>query len=944
MDQPQGSSETQPTVPTDTSAPQPLVTPAKKGGSRALTVVLVAIIVILAVVLTVQTLHLIPSGPAGTSGPVAIQSASLTATAGQPIQFSLTNLAAGQTARVYMGDGGVVNTANSTFPYTYVTGGTYLVWLQVLGSGGTITQDGAGSLLKLTVLPDIPIELAQFVAVPTIYFNTTQNPNAPITTTGTAMNLYGSYTESNLLYSTSQSFYNTTQQVYLNTTEGVSIDQYVWDYGNSQGSTVPANTSTNEPSTNPVQATYSQNGFYFAQLTLQTIETMTTQFHNTTSNVTFTNTTTVNTFSATVGATIAVGSSFAIGGSQTVPSPTIITEIVNSGGGPYSFDPQIDYETTGFEVVVNTAATLLFYNGSSTTDWFPYVASEVPTVANGDITNNYTSYTFKINPNLGFSNGDPVTAYDVWYTSIRTMLFQGGYPGTADWILTQYLLPRLGTPGGIFAPFTPLFNDTQTAAQQQTIYNDLLAAVTYDNATDTVTYHLATPTPASLFFTAISDPLGTGIMDAAWLQSIGAGITFTPAGFYAYEQQANEGSYSLQAQFHPVTLGPFEINTYVPSTSVVLVPNPHFPGLPMIPKQVNTIILDWVASPGVAYQLFASGEGDIVTILPPPYYKTIQDQMVSGNKAVIHGPFPSITEFFNPYNVNINTTLLATLGSYSIPSDYFANPLVREAFSYAFNYTGFVENILGNSKYGFNFGSSYCGVIVQGLPYYVPPANLTGCPTYDLAMAKSLLTQSGEGSTVVNFPFIVPTGDTTDFTAGIVWAQALHSIDANITMTPLYQDFSTIIGDQVPGSDPMPLFSLGWIADYPYPSDYTDAMLQVGGTYPAPNGWDPTYLAGLATSHATQAQLYNAQAANYSQLASLITAADTATSPSAAAQLYAQAEQISVKLYMYTYTYQQNGFWIVKPYIHPYQNNWGFQENPTIGAGADSCFFWWVKG
>ncbi len=938
MDQPQGNSETEPTSPTDTSAPAPLVTPGKKGGSRALTVILVAIIVILAVVLTAQTLGLFNAAPKGSSGPVSIQSASLTATAGQPIQFSLTNLASGQTARVYMGDGGIVTTSNNTFSYTYVTGGSYLVWLQVLASDGSVAQDGAGSLLKLTVLPDVPIQLAQYVAVPTIYFNTTQNPNAPITTSGATMYLYGSYTESNLLYSTSQSFFNQTLNVYTNTSEGVAISQYVWDYGNGNGGTVAADPSTNEPVTNPVSTSYAQNGFYFAQLTLQTLEMMTTTFTNVTNGVTFTNSTTVNSFSATVGATIAVGSSFAIGGAGAVPSPTIITEIVNSGGGPYSFDPQIDYETTGFEVVVNTAGTLLFYNGSSTTDWFPYLASEIPTVANGDITNNYTTYTFKINSNMGFSNGDPVTGYDVWYSTIRSILFQGGAPGTADWIISQYLIPRNSAP--YFAPFVSVVNDTN----KQAAFNAIMAAVTYDNSTDSVTFHLTNPTPPSLFFTAISDPLGMGIMDASWLQSIGAGITFTPDGFLQYEQQGNEGSYSLAAQFHPVSSGPFEINTYVPSTSVVLVPNPYFPGLPMIHKQTNTIILDWVASPGVAYQLFASGEGDIVTILPPPYYKTIQDQMVTQGKATIEGPFPSITEFFAPYNVNINTTLLASLGTFSIPSDYFANPLVRQAFAYAFNYTGYVDNVLGNKKYGFDFGSSYCGVIDKGLPYYVPPENLTGCPSYDLAMAKSLLMQSGEGSTVVNFPVIVPTGDTTDFTAGIVWAQALHSIDANITMSPLYQDFSTIIGDQVPGSDPMPLFFLGWIADYPYPSDYTDAMLQAGGTYPGPNGWDPTYLSGLAATHPSQAAMYNGQAANFSQLSSLITAADTATNPSQAAQLYAQAEQISIKLYMYTYTYQQTGFWIVRNYIHPYQNNWGFQENPTIGAGADSFFAWWVKG
>src|SRR5205823_3766182 len=145
------------------------------------------------------------------------------------------------------------------------------------------------------------------------------------------------------------------------------------------------------------------------------------------------------------------------------------------------------------------------------------------------------------------------------------------------------------------------------------------------------------------------------------------------------------------------------------------------------------------------YQLYVSGQGDIVTLLPPPYYQQLNRTLVPAQQTVIHGPFPSITEFFDVFNVNINTGLMPTYfgSSFSIPSDYFANPLVRKAFAYALNYSNHVSRILGNDIYGFDFGSSYCGVIVEGLPYHVPPSSLVGCPTYDLAVATSLMQQSG---------------------------------------------------------------------------------------------------------------------------------------------------------------------------------------------------------
>src|SRR5207249_4247076 len=195
--------------------------------------------------------------------------------------------------------------------------------------------------------------------------------------------------------------------------------------------------------------------------------------------------------------------------------------------------------------------------------------------------------------------------------------------------------------------------------------------------------------------------------------------------------------------------------------------------------------------------------------------------------------------------------------------------------------------MLGNEKYVFNFGSPYCGLIVKGLPYYVPPTGLPGCPTYDLAKAKSLLYQSGEYNTSVKIPIVVPTVDDTDFLAAQVLSSALAFIDSNIVMTPVSITFHNSTGYSTPGANPMPIYFLGWIADYPYPSDYTDAMYLEKGTYPGPNGWDQTYLNGLAAAHPTEAALYRAQASAFANLTANITAADTATSAATAAADYA---------------------------------------------------------
>ncbi|MFP3295480.1 MAG: ABC transporter substrate-binding protein, partial [Caldisphaera sp.] len=650
------------------------------------------------------------------------------------------------------------------------------------------------------------------------------------------------------------------------------------------------------------------------------------------------------TYNYTTYQTVAVSSStspFSIyTASLKVPNQGTIIVSENVPGGPYSFDPDVDYESVGFEVISNIFATLIVYNGSSTTSFIPYVAAYLPTQQNGGINSNYTEYTFKIRSGLYFSNGDPITAYDVWYSVIRDMLFSGGAPGTPGWILTQYLIPN-------YTPFTfPVTapNDTQA-------FNEIMNAVTYNNQTDTVTFHLYEPTAPQFLFTALADPLGAGILDAKWLEQVGAGINFTPAGFYQYEQQANEGNYNTQVQWSPVASGPYMIKSYTPGQSIVLAPNPYFNGVPGIPKPNDTVIIYWVKDPNTAYEMFSSGQADIVTGLPSNYIPLVESLESSGQASMYE--FPTLSEFFFTFVDNISESALHTLNpSYSIPSYYFANPLVRKAFAYAFNYTEYLNDIVGNVKYHFDFASPYCGVIIPGLPYYIPPSELTGCPTFNLTYAKQLMEESGYYNITVNFPIIISSGDTVDFTAAAMWAQALHEIDPNINAQPLYIPFVTMFAYQVPGENPMPIYSIGWIADYPLASDFVNGMYLQGGAFPAPAGWNVSYFENLSKYYASQgntflSQLYANESQQYNELNNLILQADNAAeagNTTLAQQDYKQAEQIAINLYLFVYTQMPNEYWIIKPYMHGYNNQISYEENPMIGGAADSLYYWWVKG
>jgi peptide/nickel transport system substrate-binding protein len=824
---------------------------------------------------------------------ISLVMTTLMAAQGTAITFSVYNLVSNGKVEICFGDGRSatdLNTSSSTATHSYEYPGLYLVTAQETAGGKAVSSTNS-SMKAIEITPTVSSDLAPMISVPVISLDSTANPNEPVVAPNTPVIFRGGFLGAPI-------------------GNNMSIYEYVWNFANGLSKTILANSSTLDPVENPVNATYTLAGLYPVRLTLVTENTSSLQTYNT-----------------TVMHTVAVSSSVQpyklYVYTDNIPNPGVINVAENLAGGPYSFDPQVDFESIGEEVILNTMGTLLVYNGSSTTQFIPMLAASIPTVQNGGISSNSSTYTFTIRSDLSFSNGDPITAYDVWYTAIRNMLFVGGAPGTPGWIQAQYMIPKASTMISLMS------NSTDTAD-----FEAIMNAVTCNNGTNTVTFHLASAVNAAQFFTAVAYPLGGGILDAAWLQSVGAGITFSPAGFYSYQTQGNERSYNLKVQTDPVSSGPYKIQSYVPGQSIVLTPNPGYTGVQGIPTLNNTILIQWVKNPETAYNLFTSGQSDIVTQLPASYMPLIKGQVAAGQADLYQ--VPALQCRFYVFNANVSTSLMTSMfgSSFTIPSDYFANTYVREAFAYAFNYTNYIDKILGNAIYGADFGSPYAGAILNGLPYYVPPSELQNVPIYNLTYAKQLMEESGLANIKVNIPIIIMSGNTIDYAGAEMWGAALSQMDSNISVTPVYQEFATEIAELVPGQNPMPIYYLGFVADYPYPSDFVNGMYMQGGIYPSASGFATDYLNVTCG--------YPSEAAQYLELNTLIQEANTATNATKAAQLYKQAEQIAINLYMYVYLDQVNSFWVVKPYITGY-NGMQSELNPMIAGTADSIFYWWRK-
>jgi ABC-type oligopeptide transport system substrate-binding subunit len=279
--------------------------------------------------------------------------------------------------------------------------------------------------------------------------------------------------------------------------------------------------------------------------------------------------------------------------------------------------------------------------------------------------------------------------------------------------------------------------------------------------------------------------------------------------------------------------------------------------------------------------------------------------------------------------------LLSTLGSgYSVPQYYFANQDVRRAWADAVNTTNYLANLLGNAKYGANFAATLAGMIPKGMSGYMNVSQLQQggavVPTYNLAIAKQYLEESGMYNQSVNIPIIVWAGDATDFAAAEDWATTMNSIDPNIHASALYMEWSEMYGFLVAYQNPMPISILNWLPDFPFPSDYLIPMYSETGYYSSPFGDTPQVLAAAGQSN---------QANEDSLLNQYIAEAQSTGNVTLALSLYDKADMIGVNLTLCTCVYQTNNLQFFSSTIQGVQ----YEENAIYNGGADMIFIYLSK-
>ncbi|WP_216324685.1 ABC transporter substrate-binding protein [Deinococcus aestuarii] len=474
-------------------------------------------------------------------------------------------------------------------------------------------------------------------------------------------------------------------------------------------------------------------------------------------------------------------------GSAFAASPRDTLVIQQSADVP-TLDPGVTYDTSSGALVENIYETLLTYRGNSLRDLEPLLASKAPTVSNGGRT-----VTFDLRKNVKFHTGNAMTCRDAEYTFERNLVTNSAESG--NWFISESLL---GTGSNA--------NDDKTITWAR-----IDKAVECNNAGQLV-FTLPKPDPAFLAKLAYT---GQSIVDskhaiaigewkgteADWKAQVGKDLT----GSNLNKQPSGTGAYRLVRRDANATL------------------LQAFDGYWGKKPAIKNVVLQKVPEIAARQQAFLRGDADIIE----GGGRSVDEQQIKGKPGVAWlDNLPNTSAFAIFMNQKVQDPKLlgsGKLDGQGIPANFFSDVNVRRAFSHAFNYGQYIQDVQQGK------GKQLTMLLPSSFPGYDAEVKTY---TFDPAKARTYL-QRAWGGNVWKNGFTL----TANYRAGSVPSQtAMEILKRNIeSLNPKFKvniqqkQWSEMLADSKNGKEAMVL--IGWAPDYADADNFLYTFYSSNGFY-----------------------------------------------------------------------------------------------------------------
>ncbi len=518
-----------------------------------------------------------------------------------------------------------------------------------------------------------------------------------------------------------------------------------------------------------------------------------------------------------------------IGMAQVSNPNTMIEETI---GTIATLDPAWGYDTASGEAMWQVYDNLIQYDGPSIKKFLPMLSTNVPSAKDGTILDNGKTYIFHIRQGVYFHNGDILTPEDVVYSFERTLIFDRA--GGPSWMLAEPMLPMINgayvdsieqwaTKLAGVKSYSDLFiKGTRTpknAKYKQALIDTFkLVSKVFEIKGNDVIIHLPHPYPPLLFILAHGANWGA-IIDKKWAVANGA-WPGTADTWWKYHNPTREKDplYSIMNG-----TGPFVLERWTKGREIVF---KRFDEYWAGPAKIEYAVIKRINEFTTRKLDLVRGNADMIYV-PIQYINQVKG--IKGIDVTPGKGFPTLTIINMFFNWTIASKGNPYIGSgkldgNGIPPDFFANLDVRKAFEYLFPYKAFIDQV--------NLGHAITpnGAIPKGMLGYNPKVP----PTYhqDLAKAAEYFKKAYNGELWkkgFKFTIVYNSGNTQRQTACEMVRAFARKINPKFIVNVKSELWASFLDDYLAGK--LPMFSLGWLADYPDPYDFAQPYYSSTGAY-----------------------------------------------------------------------------------------------------------------
>ncbi|HBL17173.1 MAG TPA: peptide ABC transporter substrate-binding protein [Elusimicrobia bacterium] len=464
-----------------------------------------------------------------------------------------------------------------------------------------------------------------------------------------------------------------------------------------------------------------------------------------------------------------------------------------------SLDPAWAYDTASHLIILNVYEPLFQFDRTSTEKLLPLIAEKVPTLANGLISPDGRTYTIPIRKAVRFHDGTPMTPEDVRWSLLRFLL-----------------IDRAAGPSSLL--LEPLVGYATTRAEDGRILPHVWADVNRAVSLQGDNLVLRLPKSYAPLLSILASwapvmPKEWGVKNGDW--------SGAEADWHKYNDISKESTPFFE---RTNGTGPFKLDRWDRQTKeFILTRNDQYW---RAPAKLKAVVIKGVNEFGTRKLMLQAGDADTIYADRP---LITQLQNLHGVKVIDDQP----TLEMNPvvfFTYRINETGNSFVGSgrldgAGIPLDFFSDIDVRKGFAYAFDYKGFIADVMRGK------GTQATGAIPRSLPGHNPKGRTY---QFDMKKAAEHFQKAWSGrlwEKGFKFTIAFNSGNLPRQTVCQILKRNIEGMNPKFKIDVRAVEWPTFL-DAYRNSK-LPIFVMGWNADYPDPHNFAFPLLHSKGDYPA---------------------------------------------------------------------------------------------------------------